>query len=353
VYWVYVTGHSGRGGGITTHYQAVLTVTAGTSGTVTGLAQTTQYNFVVQAYDADNLKSGYSWMVSPTTDTLPTFTGSAAGTTFNMTADHAFSTTLTATGVPTDFSYSIVNPPTGMTVDASTGVVSWTPSDSQVGTTDVTFQVSSTAGTGGTVDYNFAVAPNLPVPQFSSPTLVNGTEFGTPTSQLNLQLFDNYSNSTVTWSLVSGPTGMTVDATTGAVTWTPPAGTPLGTVTATFQGTNYAGSTNLAVPIDLVFATAPTNVTLSKVIVGSLGAATTVSWAPPATTVKPIRHYDILVTQPGGATGRYTTTYTLSASALKHRLTGLDRYSYISIEVVAVDNKGDFGIPTVLNIVSP
>jgi N-acetylneuraminic acid mutarotase len=354
VYWVYVTGHSGRGGGITTHYVAVLTVTSGTSGTVTGLHQNTQYNFVVQAYDADNLKSGYSWMVSPTTDTLPTFTGYAAGTTFNLVADHLFNgLTLSATGVPTDFSYSIVNPPTGMTVDASTGVVSWTPTDSQVGTTDVTFQVSSSAGTGGTVDYYFAVGANVPVPQFTSPTLVNGTQYATPTSPMGLTLFDNTSNTTVTWSLVSGPAGMTVDATTGAVAWTPPAGTALGTVNATFQGTNYAGSTDITVPINVVFANTVTNASLSPLKYSStLGAMTTVTWGAPATSVNPVRKYEILVTQPGGTTGRYTTTYTFSATTFKHRLTGLGRYSYISIEVVAVDKSGDLGIPVVFNIVT-
>ena len=190
----------------------------------------------MRAFDSSGLSSGYSSYVTGTTDTRPAFTGSLAGTTFNLTAQHAFSLTLTAKGNPTDFSYSIVNPPTGMKVNTSTGVVTWTPSDSSVGTTNVTFQVSSSAGTGGTVDYNFAVAPNLPVPQYASANLIKGTLYATPTGQLPMQLSDTFSNSTVTWSLVSGPAGMTVNATTGAVAWRPSATTATGERPCDLQG---------------------------------------------------------------------------------------------------------------------
>jgi hypothetical protein len=353
IYHFYQTGHSGRGGGITNHYEPVLTVGGTTTtGTVTGLAQGTSYTYVVKAFDSSGLYSGYSNMATGTTYTLPTFTGDPAGTTYNLTAQHAFNLTLTATGNPTDFSYSIINPPTGMTVDASTGVVSWTPPDSYVGTTNVTFQVSSSAGTGGTVDYNFAVAPNLPVPQFTSANLINGTLYATPNGLLKMQLFDNFSNSTVTWSLVSGPSGMTVNATTGLVTWKPPAKTALGTVSATFQATNYAGSATLAVPIDVVFASWPTKVKVSHLTITNSGDSALISWAQPATNAAKVAGYEVLVTQPGGS-GTTTTTYTVSKTARSLQLTGLARYSYITVEVVAVDANGDLGMPTFITFVSP
>ena len=71
--------------------------------------------------------------------------------------------------------------------------------------------VVGASGTGGIVNYNFDVAPNLPVPQYSSANLLNGTLYATPTALLQMQLSDSSSNSTVTWSLVSGPAGMTVE----------------------------------------------------------------------------------------------------------------------------------------------
>jgi hypothetical protein len=351
IYHFYQTGHSGRGGGITNHYVPVVTVT-GTTGTVTGLAPSTKYTYVVKAFDNSGLSSDYSWLATGTTDTLPSFTGDPAGTAYNLTARHAFSLTLTATGNPTDFSYSIVNPPTGMTVIASTGVVSWTPPDSYLGTTNVTFQVSSGAGTGGTVNYNFAVAPNLPVPQYRSSSRRAGTLYATPQGLLKMQLYDKFSNSTVTWSLASGPSGMKVNATTGLVTWEPPAKTPLGTVDATFRATNYAGSVTSAVPITVVFASGPTKVKVSNLSSGASGASALIGWAPPAVNANKLAHYEVLVTQPGGP-GVFTTTHTVSGKARSLRLTGLDRYSYITVEVVAVAANGNLGTPTIITFVSP
>jgi hypothetical protein len=352
VYHYYVTGHSGRGGGITYHHDPVLTVT-GTSGTVTGLGSGVSYTYEVAAFDKGGRYSAYSNPVTDTTWTLPTFTGAPSGTTYNLKAKHAFTTTLTATGDPTDFKFSILNPPTGMTVNATTGRVGWTPPDNYVGTTKVTFQVSSSAGKGNTVTYDFAVAPNLPVPQYTSANRVNGTLYATPSGQLNMQLSDSFSHSTVTWLLVSGPVGMKVNASTGAVTWTPPANTPLGTIDVTFKATNYAGSADLTVPIDVVFASAPTNVKDSNVTVGSGGASATISWGPPATNANNVAQYEILVTQPGGTTGTFTTTYTVSGSTRQLNLTGLDVSSLITIEVVAVDSKGHLGMPTFITFVTP
>jgi hypothetical protein len=351
VYHFYQTGHSGRGGGITNHYDPVATVT-GTTGTVTGLAQGARYTYVVKAFDNSGLFSGYSNLAAGTTDTLPSFTGSPAGTTYNLTARHAFGLTLTATGSPTDFSYSIVNPPTGMSVSASTGVVSWTPPDYYVGTTKVTFQVSSGAGTGGTVNYNFAVAPNLPVPQYSSANLIAGMMYATPKGLLNVQLYDNFSNSAVTWSLVSGPSGMKVNAKTGVVTWTPPAKTALRTVIATFHATNYAGSVTLAVPITVVFASQPTKVKASNLSARASGDSALIGWAPPAVNANNVAKYEVLVTQPGGP-GTFTTTYTVLGKARSLQLTGLDRYSYITFKVVAVAAHGNLGMPTIITFVSP
>jgi hypothetical protein len=353
IYHYYATGHSGRGGGITYHHDSVLTVT-GTSGTISGLVSGASYTCMVSAFDSAGLHSGYSAMVTGTTYTLPIFTGDPAGTTYKLTARHAFATALSAKGNPGDFSYSIINAPAGMTVNATTGVVSWTPPDSYVGTTSVTFQVSSSAGVGGTVSYNFNVAPNLPVPQYTSTNLINGTLYATPTGKLGMQLSDSFSNSTVTWSLVSGPAGMTVNTKTGLVSWTPSARTALGTMNATFKAANYAGSVKLTVPIDVVFASAPTSVTVSKLTSSRLrNDSATISWSAPATNASHVAKYELLVTQPGGATGRFTTTYTVSGKTRSYRLTHLDATSLIGVEVVAVDASGHQGMPAFITFDSP
>jgi hypothetical protein len=238
-----------------------------------------------------------------------------------------------------------------MTVDATTGVVSWTPPDSYVGTTNVTFQVTSSAGSG-TTNYNFSVAPNLPVVSYASANLVGGTLYAAPTAQLKMQLVDTFSGATDTWSLVSGPAGMVVNATSGLVTWTPPKGTALGTASAMFQGTNYAGSGQLAVSIDVVFTNAPSKVQATHLTYTTSGDTALISWVAPTANATLIAKYEVLVTQPGG-TGVFTTTYTLAKFKRSLGLTGLDVSSLITVEVVALDAAGDLGMPAIITFVSP
>jgi hypothetical protein len=351
VYSVTLVGHSGRGGGYRTVYTPVASAT-GTSATATGLHSGTSYTFVVAAFDSAGLASGYSNRVITVTDTLPSFTGQPAGTTFNLTAKHPFTLTLSATGNPTDFTYSIVNPPSGMTVGGTSGMVSWTPPDSYVGTTNVTFQVTSSAGTGGTVDYNFAVAPNLPVPTYTSANLTNGTLYAAQGQALRLQLADSSSHSAVTWSIVSGPQGMTVNPSTGLVAWTPSNTFSLGVTNVTFGVSNYAGNASLAVPIQVVFASAPLNLAVSNVVPSGGLQNATITWQAPTTSSQSIVHYELLVSQPGGPTGRFTTTYTLSGTTLSYTVTGLSNYSLIGVELVAVDANGDLGMPSVISFVT-
>ena len=54
---------------------------------------------------------------------------------------------------------------------------------------------------------------------------------------------------------------MTVDPTTGVVSWTPSA-TDVGTRYVTFRGTNYAGSRDLTVSLTTFFASEPRDVTV-------------------------------------------------------------------------------------------
>jgi ELWxxDGT repeat protein len=122
-------------------------------------------------------------------------------------------------------------------------------------------------------------------------------------------------------------------------------------VNAVFRRTNYAGSATLSVPNSVVFASGPTNVTASNLASGSTGDGATIGWGAPVTNANKVAKYEILVTQPGGP-GTFTTTYTVSGTARNLKLTGLDRFSYITVEVVAVDANGDLGMPTFITFVS-
>jgi hypothetical protein len=105
VYHFYVTGHSGRGGGITDHWDPVGT-TNGTTLTVTGLYAGTPYTYTIKATDTNGDTSSYSLYVTGTTlaDTVPpTFTSVPAnqtvvGANYGATDPNAFTATAVDNG---------------------------------------------------------------------------------------------------------------------------------------------------------------------------------------------------------------------------------------------------------------
>src|SRR5258708_1594869 len=72
VYWIYTTGHSGRGGGYTTHTILEATTNGSTtSATITGLKQNGYYTLYVKATDVAGYSSGYSSPVAVTPGAAP------------------------------------------------------------------------------------------------------------------------------------------------------------------------------------------------------------------------------------------------------------------------------------------
>jgi hypothetical protein len=148
--------------------------------------------------------------------------------------------------------------PSSMQINATTGVVTWTPTDLDANSNPYAiFQVSNSAGTSPQLVIHFNVAPNVAVLQYTSVNLVGGVLYATVGQPFSMRLFDNFSQSTVTWSVLDGPPGLSVNATTGAVTWTPTPSTLFGPYTITFQASNYAGTATLTVPLMLTFAARP------------------------------------------------------------------------------------------------
>lgn len=124
-----------------------------------------------------------------------------------------------ASGTPSPV-YSLTTNPSGMTIDAATGVIQWTPT--AAGDENVVVQVQGIDASWAvdTQSFTISVAVNNP-PQITSsaPTEVRaGNQY-----VYNAAATDS-DNDTLTWSLVSGPSGMVIDSSTGAVTWTPSSG---------------------------------------------------------------------------------------------------------------------------------
>ncbi|MDZ4699041.1 MAG: putative Ig domain-containing protein [Rhodothermales bacterium] len=111
--------------------------------------------------------------------------------------------------------YAFDDAPTGMTIDATSGLIAWTPDT--VGTYDVSVRATNTQGSD---QQSFTISVSLPLgePNFTSSPGLEAT------------VGQNYSydanatgNPTPTFALTDGPPGMTLNATSGQIAWTPAA----------------------------------------------------------------------------------------------------------------------------------
>ena len=115
--------------------------------------------------------------------------------------------------------YSLTDAPVGMTIDDN-GLVIWPAEQTQLG--EYSFTVKVEDGRGAVVEAPYTV--NV-VQQ-----TVNGTPTITSTPSFVATIGDQYiyeaeatdpDNDPIVWSLVSGPVGLTLNETTGRVSWTP------------------------------------------------------------------------------------------------------------------------------------
>ncbi|MEM7474008.1 MAG: putative Ig domain-containing protein [Planctomycetota bacterium] len=116
--------------------------------------------------------------------------------------------------------YSLLAAPLGMSIVSTTGGISWTPTIDQVGSQDVVVQVSD--GIGGAVTQAFSIEVLSGTPNIAPSITSEAPRFAAVGSPFVYSLTaTDPENTTITYSLGQGPAGMTVDANTGAVDWTP------------------------------------------------------------------------------------------------------------------------------------
>ncbi len=120
--------------------------------------------------------------------------------------------------------FSLPTAPAGMTIDASTGLITWTPTLGQVGNTSVTVRVTDSGGLFAEQGFTIAVTAPGPVTQ---PPSITSTPVTTATADTpynyDLDATDPNPGDALTWSLITAPAGMTIAAATGLIQWTPSA----------------------------------------------------------------------------------------------------------------------------------
>jgi hypothetical protein len=127
---------------------------------------------------------------------------------------------MTLTGVP--LTYSLVTRPTGMTINANTGLINWTPASNQTGNRNVSVRVTDAMGRIANQAYTIVVAAGNPV---ITSTAVTTAIIG------DLYTYDVEATTSVptgnplTYSLTTVPPAnrgvMTINANTGMISWTP------------------------------------------------------------------------------------------------------------------------------------
>ena len=161
---------------------------------------------------------------TPVITTTPIQAGTQGTTySYDVNAMDPDGDTLTYSLVPSLVAPSLVEPvPFGMTIDQASGVISWTPA-AQTGDNLVTVQVSDGSLAviqPFTVTVVAETAPLAPV--FIIPTALPPAFEQAPYSATVIATDAN--NDAITYSITTAPTGLTINQTTGQITWTPGAG---------------------------------------------------------------------------------------------------------------------------------
>lgn len=153
----------------------------------------------------------------------------------------AYSATASSTG--SGLVFSLDSAPSGMSINSSSGLISWTPTEAQgPGTFTVTVRVTDGSSLTDTKSFTLTVnevnlAPTLTIP--SNATINELAAYTATASATDPDLPDNI----LTFSLTTSPSGMAIDSLSGLITWTPTEAQGPGTYTVTVRVTdNGSGS---------------------------------------------------------------------------------------------------------------
>lgn len=185
--------------------------TSGLISWVPGPTQAGNYNIAVYAKNGVANDTQRYVLRIETSPSAPNFTSVPKTT---VTVGQLYSYQVTVSGNPQPI-FSLTKSPAGMLIDQVTGLISWQTNAGQEGTYEVSVHAENRVGSKDQ-NYNLVVSPPTASPQITStpitsaiaeqPYTYNVTATGTPPP---------------TFALTTSPSGMQINANTGAITWTP------------------------------------------------------------------------------------------------------------------------------------
>ncbi|MCA9246979.1 MAG: tandem-95 repeat protein [Planctomycetales bacterium] len=319
----------------------VIDSTTATTWTREGLSPLTSEDYAVRAVDAAGNVSGWSPRVIAGTLAAPTISfsyGTQTTGTIQSPALTPITIQLHSTGNPAA-TYSIVSGPAAMTINATTGAVSWTPEVADVGLHDIVFRAENSEGSA---DLTVSIDVTSDAPQLSvqygpgGGTTLAGTLF-------TAQVVD-HSQTPPTYELISGPAGLTLDSITGDIAWTP-AGEQGGSQSVTVRGTSAGGVTDLTFNIFVLFTGPVTGVNVTDLDL----LEPTANWtAPTGEGSDLVASYHVHGFAEWGVGRTYTThtvDYDVPATETSVLLTGLTRYKSYLLTITPFDASGNPGVP--------
>lgn len=176
-------------------------------------------SFTYQAYDGANYSEPaiVSITINAVND-VPTITSSPIT---SATEGEAYSYDVEASDpdVGDTLTYSLVTAPTGMSIDAVTGLISWTPGQGDAGEHPVEVNVEDTERLSDTQSFTIGVnQPNY------APTIMTIEDQSTAEDQAyscDVVATDPNEGDPLMFSLDEAPAGMTIDVDAGRIEWTP------------------------------------------------------------------------------------------------------------------------------------
>lgn len=120
--------------------------------------------------------------------------------------------------------YSLTLFPSGMEINPSTGIIAWTPTSAHVPSAAVTVSVSDSKG--GTASQSFTISVAAAPPPNQQPVITSIANTSATEGQsysYDVSARDDDATDTLLYALNEAPSGMTIDAGSGVIAWTPAA----------------------------------------------------------------------------------------------------------------------------------